>query len=172
MADIISYRSKISTNFISFYQSFSDSQKLKATRNLKCDFIWNVFFLTHVDYLSICEKNTVRACSCMSNEPICLSKESGRRRVVAAGIILGPLFHFSNINGEIRYLICTSIMLKRHPQRSVILAKVALFCRYFCTLFAAVYQLLGLSDNGSLVSNVPSTFLLAYFHQSDRYVFF
>ena len=130
------------------------------------------FFLTHVEYLSICEKNTVRACSCMSNEPICLSKESGRRRVVVAGIILGPLFHFSNINGETRYLICTSIMLKRHPQRSVILTKVVLFCRYFCTLFAAVYQLLGLSENGSLVSNVPSTFLLAYFHQSDRYDFF
>ena len=55
-------------------------------------------------------------------------------------------------------MICTSIMLNRQPQRSVIFVKVTVFCRYFCTVFATGNQLHGLSDNATLALNVPLIF--------------
>ena len=58
-------------------------------------------------------------------------------------------------------------MLNRHPQRSVIFVKVAVFCRYFCTLFATGNQLHGLSDNATLPLNVPSFLLPEYFYHPD-----
>ena len=47
--------------------------------------------------------------------------------------------------------------------------KVTVFCRYFCTVFATGNQLHGLSDNATLVLNVPLIFLPEYFYHPDTF---